>query len=242
MLVLGWYVLVTTDSVILLTAFGALGFIGTLVAPIFGMLGDRLGRRTMICFHARLLWVFGFRHYGSRHDRQPDTLFRSSALANGGFGADVRFGHAELTAWRHDAAGAFGARHWAGAHNAGHGAYFRRARRCRTVRGFRYRQHLYRRHRVLCLELPVVAGCGAIAHKAGRRVALARTQGRFRLYLEHAAPLGADVAGLLDQFRSLPVHAVSAALSRRRRSTRWRKEALACWLRPMHPAPLSGRF
>ena len=41
MLVLGWYVLVTTDSVILLTAFGALGFIGTLVAPIFGMLGDR---------------------------------------------------------------------------------------------------------------------------------------------------------------------------------------------------------
>ncbi len=50
MLVLGWYVLVTTDSVILLTAFGALGFIGTLVAPIFGMLGDRLGRRTMICF------------------------------------------------------------------------------------------------------------------------------------------------------------------------------------------------
>ena len=50
MLVLGWYVLVTTDSVVLLTAFGALGFIGTLVAPIFGMLGDRLGRRTMICF------------------------------------------------------------------------------------------------------------------------------------------------------------------------------------------------
>ena len=50
MLVLGWYVLVTTDSVILLTTFGALGFIGTLVAPIFGMLGDRLGRRTMICF------------------------------------------------------------------------------------------------------------------------------------------------------------------------------------------------
>ena len=50
MLVLGWYVLVTTNSVVLLTAFGALGFIGTLVAPIFGMLGDRLGRRTMICF------------------------------------------------------------------------------------------------------------------------------------------------------------------------------------------------
>jgi len=50
MLVLGWYVLVTSDSVILLTAFGALGFLGTLVSPVFGMLGDRLGRRTMLCF------------------------------------------------------------------------------------------------------------------------------------------------------------------------------------------------
>lgn len=49
MLILGWYVLVTTDSVILLTTFGSLAFIGTLVAPVFGMLGDRLGRRTMIC-------------------------------------------------------------------------------------------------------------------------------------------------------------------------------------------------
>ena len=50
MLVLGWYVLVTWDSVILLTTFGALGFLGTLVSPVFGMLGDRLGRRTMLCF------------------------------------------------------------------------------------------------------------------------------------------------------------------------------------------------
>ncbi len=50
MLVLGWYVLVTSNSVILLTAFGALGFAGTLVSPVFGMLGDRLGRRTMLCF------------------------------------------------------------------------------------------------------------------------------------------------------------------------------------------------
>lgn len=49
-LILGWYVLAETDSVILLTVFGALTYIGTLVAPIFGMLGDRLGRRTMVCF------------------------------------------------------------------------------------------------------------------------------------------------------------------------------------------------
>ena len=49
MLILGWYVLVKTNSVIVLTIFGSLAFIGTLIAPIFGMLGDRLGRRKMIC-------------------------------------------------------------------------------------------------------------------------------------------------------------------------------------------------
>jgi MFS family permease len=48
-LVLGWYVLVHTGSVLLLTVFGALQFLGTLAAPGFGVLGDRLGGRTMAC-------------------------------------------------------------------------------------------------------------------------------------------------------------------------------------------------
>lgn len=48
-LVLGWYVLVETDSVLLLTVFGSLQFLGTLVAPMFGLLGDRVGRRTTLC-------------------------------------------------------------------------------------------------------------------------------------------------------------------------------------------------
>ena len=47
-LVLGWYVLVETDSVLLLTVFGSLQFLGTLVAPMFGVLGDRIGRRTTL--------------------------------------------------------------------------------------------------------------------------------------------------------------------------------------------------
>ena len=47
-LILGWYVLVETQSVILLTLFGSLQFIGTLIAPFLGVLGDRLGRRTMM--------------------------------------------------------------------------------------------------------------------------------------------------------------------------------------------------
>ncbi len=48
-LVLGWYVMVNTGSVVWLTAFGSLQFLGTLAAPMFGVLGDRLGGRAMLC-------------------------------------------------------------------------------------------------------------------------------------------------------------------------------------------------
>jgi len=48
-LILGWYVLVVTDSVLLLTLFGALQFTGTLVAPGFGVAGDRIGHRNLLC-------------------------------------------------------------------------------------------------------------------------------------------------------------------------------------------------
>jgi hypothetical protein len=48
-IILGWYVLVHTGSVLLLTAFASLQFLGTLAAPMFGVLGDRLGSRIMLC-------------------------------------------------------------------------------------------------------------------------------------------------------------------------------------------------
>ena len=48
-LILGWYVMVNTGSVLLLTVFGSLQFLGTLAAPMFGVLGDRLGGRAMLC-------------------------------------------------------------------------------------------------------------------------------------------------------------------------------------------------
>ena len=47
-LILGWYVLVETGSVFLLTVFGSLRWIGTLIAPLIGVVGDRLGRRKML--------------------------------------------------------------------------------------------------------------------------------------------------------------------------------------------------
>jgi hypothetical protein len=48
MIILGWYVLVETGSVLLLTVFASLGYIGTLVAPMFGVVGDRIGHRDLL--------------------------------------------------------------------------------------------------------------------------------------------------------------------------------------------------
>ena len=48
-LILGWYVLSATGSVLFLTLFGALQYFGTLLAPLFGVAGDRIGRRTTFC-------------------------------------------------------------------------------------------------------------------------------------------------------------------------------------------------
>tara|TARA_A100001037_G_scaffold306316_1_gene350659 strand:+ start:578 stop:1885 length:1308 start_codon:yes stop_codon:yes gene_type:complete len=48
-IILGWFVLVVTDSILLLTLFGALQYLGTLVAPMFGVAGDRHGARTVLC-------------------------------------------------------------------------------------------------------------------------------------------------------------------------------------------------
>ena len=57
-LILGWYVIVQTGSVLLLTAFASLQFLGTLAAPMFGVLGDRLGGRLMLCAMRAIYAVF----------------------------------------------------------------------------------------------------------------------------------------------------------------------------------------
>ncbi len=48
MLILGWYVLVETGSVLLLTLYASLLYIGTLVAPMIGVVGDRIGHRAVL--------------------------------------------------------------------------------------------------------------------------------------------------------------------------------------------------
>src|SRR5262245_47978272 len=48
-LILGWYVLSTTGSVQQLVTLAALAWLGSLFSPFFGLAGDRLGHRQVIC-------------------------------------------------------------------------------------------------------------------------------------------------------------------------------------------------
>ena len=48
-LILGWYVLATTGSVQLLVSVAALAWLGSLFSPFFGILGDRIGVRRLLC-------------------------------------------------------------------------------------------------------------------------------------------------------------------------------------------------
>jgi predicted MFS family arabinose efflux permease len=47
-LILGWYILVETGSVLLLTLFASFNYTGTLIAPMFGVIGDRIGHRDLL--------------------------------------------------------------------------------------------------------------------------------------------------------------------------------------------------
>jgi hypothetical protein len=49
MLILGWYVLVETGSVLMLTIYAALLSLGTLIAPALGVASDRIGHRQLLC-------------------------------------------------------------------------------------------------------------------------------------------------------------------------------------------------
>ena len=82
-LILGWYVLVETGSVVLLTLFGSLMYVGTLVSPVVGMLGDRLGLgrvltglRVAYACMASVILVFAF--IGKLH---PTVVLCVAALA-----------------------------------------------------------------------------------------------------------------------------------------------------------------
>jgi predicted MFS family arabinose efflux permease len=48
-IILSWYVIVESGSVLLLTVYGSLQYLGTLLSPLFGVMGDRIGHRNLLC-------------------------------------------------------------------------------------------------------------------------------------------------------------------------------------------------
>lgn len=48
-ILLAWFILVETQSVVMLTLFGALQYLGTLVAPVLGVTGQRIGVKKNYC-------------------------------------------------------------------------------------------------------------------------------------------------------------------------------------------------
>ncbi len=47
-LILSWYILVETRSIFMLTLFASMQYLGTLLAPMFGVMGDRSGQRRVL--------------------------------------------------------------------------------------------------------------------------------------------------------------------------------------------------
>ena len=47
-IILGWYMLVETQSVFMLTVFASLLYLGTLLSPMFGVAGDHIGQRALL--------------------------------------------------------------------------------------------------------------------------------------------------------------------------------------------------
>jgi Na+/melibiose symporter-like transporter len=48
-ILLAWFILVETKSVVMLTLFGALTYLGTLMAPVLGVTGQRIGNKKTYC-------------------------------------------------------------------------------------------------------------------------------------------------------------------------------------------------
>jgi len=82
-LMLSWYILTETKSVLLLSIFGSLRYLGTLIAPLFGMAGDKFGHRNVLCamralFAAQAIAMTGLTFAGWLG---PVPIFIAGALA-----------------------------------------------------------------------------------------------------------------------------------------------------------------
>jgi predicted MFS family arabinose efflux permease len=57
-IILSWYIIVESGSVLLLTVYGSLQYLGTLLSPLFGVMGDRIGHRNLLCIMRAGYFVF----------------------------------------------------------------------------------------------------------------------------------------------------------------------------------------
>jgi hypothetical protein len=82
-LILGWYVLSTTGSVQQLVVVGALAWLGSLFSPFFGLAGDRIGHRTLLCLTRGVYAVLaaGVAALTLSDALQPWHVFAIAALA-----------------------------------------------------------------------------------------------------------------------------------------------------------------
>jgi hypothetical protein len=48
-IMLSWYILIETQSVLLLTLFASTQYLGTLFSPLFGVMGHRRGNKRVYC-------------------------------------------------------------------------------------------------------------------------------------------------------------------------------------------------
>ena len=121
-LILGWYVLTETGSVLLLTLVASLNYTGTLIAPIFGVIGDRIGHRDLLAMMRDHLC--GAR----RHADDPGAERPSQSVLclhhRGDHGSRPTVGsrRARRAGCHHHAGGSIGRRHQPVANHVGHRA------------------------------------------------------------------------------------------------------------------------
>jgi MFS family permease len=82
-IVLGWFILVESGSVMMLVVFGSLQYLGSLVSPLFGVAGDRLGYRRMLYLSRALYAVLAatFMLLAWVQALTPTTVLLMAALA-----------------------------------------------------------------------------------------------------------------------------------------------------------------
>ena len=181
MLILGWYVLVETGSVLLLTVFASLGYIGTLVAPMFGVVGDRIGHRDLLAMMRATYAVLAAILMTLALSGHLTPLFVFVVAAADGVGAAVRSRRARRAGRDHHAARSIDRRNQHFPHHDGYRAHRRRAERRRTVRRARHgpglcgdRLPLYHRDRVDAVHRGAAPGRIATGEAAARRCSIRR--------------------------------------------------------------------